>query len=100
MVMADAISRMVPGVLGNQESSMAESFEGNLLEYPQYSRPEEWNGRKVPPILLSGHHKNIEAWRRQQSILLTKKRRPDLLKKAELTEQEREWLKREIIEKN
>ncbi len=93
MVMADAISRMVPGVLGNQESSMAESFEGNLLEYPQYSRPEEWNGRKVPPILLSGHHKNIEAWRRQQSILLTKKRRPDLLKKAELTEQEREWLK-------
>ena len=92
MVMADAISRMVPGVLGNEESGMAESFEGNLLEYPQYSRPEEWNGRKVPPILLSGHHKNIEAWRRQQSILLTQKRRPDLLEKAELTEQEREWL--------
>ena len=71
MVMVDAISRMVPGVLGNQESGSFESFEGNLLEYPQYSRPEEWNGRKVPPILLSGHHKNIEAWRRQQSILLT-----------------------------
>ncbi len=85
MVMADAISRMVPGVLGNEESGMAESFEGNLLEYPQYSRPEEWNGRKVPPILLSGHHKNIEAWRRQQSILLTQKRRPDLLERAELT---------------
>ncbi len=92
MVMADAISRMVPGVLGNEESGMAESFEGNLLEYPQYSRPEEWNGRKVPPILLSGHHKNIEAWRRQQSILLTQKRRPDLLERAELTAQEREWL--------
>ena len=61
MVMVDAISRMVPGVLGNQESGSFESFEGNLLEYPQYSRPEEWNGRKVPPILLSGHLKNIEA---------------------------------------
>lgn len=93
MVMVDAISRMVPGVLGNEESGSSESFEGNLLEYPQYSRPEEWNGRKVPPILLSGHHKNIEQWRRRQSILLTKERRPDLLEKAELTEEERNWLK-------
>lgn len=93
MVMVDAISRMVPGVLGNEESGSSESFEGNLLEYPQYSRPEEWNGRKVPPILLSGHHKNIEQWRRQQSILLTRERRPDLLEKAELTEEERNWLK-------
>ena len=92
MVMVDAISRMVPGVLGNEESGSSESFEGNLLEYPQYSRPEEWNGRKVPPILLSGHHKNIEQWRRQQAILLTKRRRPDLLEKAELTEEERNWL--------
>ncbi len=93
MVMVDAISRMVPGVLGNEESGSSESFEGNLLEYPQYSRPEEWNGRKVPPILLSGHHKNIEQWRRQQAILLTKRRRPDLLEKAELTEEERKWMK-------
>lgn len=93
MVMVDAISRMVPGVLGNQESGSFESFEGNLLEYPQYSRPEEWNGRKVPPILLSGHHKNIEAWRRQQSILLTQQRRPDLLEQADLTEEEWDWLK-------
>ncbi|MCI9493570.1 MAG: tRNA (guanosine(37)-N1)-methyltransferase TrmD [Lachnospiraceae bacterium] len=93
MVMVDAISRMVPGVLGNQESGSFESFEGNLLEYPQYSRPEEWNGRKVPPILLSGHHKNIEAWRRQQSILLTQQRRPDLLEQADLTEEEWGWLK-------
>ncbi len=93
MVMVDAISRMVPGVLGNEESGSSESFEGNLLEYPQYSRPEEWNGRKVPPILLSGHHKNIEQWRRRQSILLTRERRPDLLEKAELTEEERNWLK-------
>ena len=58
MVMVDAVSRMVPGVLGNEESGSFESFEGNLLEYPQYSRPEEWNGRRVPPVLLSGHHKN------------------------------------------
>lgn len=93
MVMVDAVSRMVPGVLGNEESGSFESFEGNLLEYPQYSRPEEWNGRKVPPVLLSGHHKNIEQWRRQQSILLTGRRRPDLLEKAELTEEERNWLK-------
>lgn len=93
MVMIDAIARMIPGVLGNGASAQSESFEGNLLEYPQYSRPEEWRGRKVPPVLLSGHHKNIEAWRRQQSILMTKKYRPDLLKGAELTEREQNWLK-------
>lgn len=93
MVIVDAISRMVPGVLSNEESGMAESFVGNLLEYPQYSRPEEWRGKKVPAILLSGHHKNVEAWRRQQSILRTKERRPDLLEGAQLTRQEQEWLK-------
>ena len=92
MVMVDAIARMVPGVLGNESSGSTESFEGGLLEYPQYSRPEEWNGKKVPPILLSGHHKKIEAWRRQQSVLLTRVRRPDLLAQAELSPQEREWL--------
>lgn len=92
MVMVDAISRMVPGVLSNEDSGSAESFEGNLLEYPQYSRPEEWMGKKVPPVLLSGHHKNIETWRRQQSILRTKERRPDLLEGAALTRQEQEWL--------
>lgn len=64
MVMMDSISRMVPGVLSNQESGETESFAENLLEYPQYSRPEEWHGQKVPPVLLSGHHANIEAWRR------------------------------------
>lgn len=78
MVMIDAISRMVPGVLSNEESGSAESFEDCLLEYPQYSRPEEWMGKKVPQILLSGHHKNIEAWRREQSKMRTKERRPDL----------------------
>ncbi|MDD7454240.1 MAG: tRNA (guanosine(37)-N1)-methyltransferase TrmD [Blautia obeum] len=97
MVMIDSISRMVPGVLSNQESGETESFAGNLLEYPQYSRPEEWHGQKVPPVLLSGHHANIEAWRREQSILRTAKRRPDLLKKADLTNKEwsqvRQWKK-------
>ena len=97
MVMMDSISRMVPGVLSNHESGETESFAGNLLEYPQYSRPEEWHGQKVPPVLLSGHHANIEAWRREQSILRTAKRRPDLLKKADLTNKEwsqiRQWKK-------
>ena len=97
MVMMDSISRMVPGVLSNQESGETESFAGNLLEYPQYSRPEEWHGQKVPPVLLSGHHANIEAWRREQSVLRTAKRRPDLLKKADLTNKEwsqvRQWKK-------
>ena len=97
MVMMDSISRMVPGVLSNQESGETESFAENLLGYPQYSRPEEWHGQKVPPVLLSGHHANIEAWRREQSILRTAKRRPDLLKKADLTNKEwsqvRQWKK-------
>ena len=97
MVMMDSISRMVPGVVSNQESGETESFAGNLLEYPQYSRPEEWHGQKVPPVLLSGHHANIEAWRREQSVLRTAKRRPDLLKKADLTNKEwsqvRQWKK-------
>ena len=97
MVMMDSISRMVPGVLSNQESGETESFAENLLEYPQYSRPEEWHGQKVPPVLLSGHHANIEAWSLEKSILRTAKRRPDLLKKADLTNKEwsqvRQWKK-------
>ena len=78
MVMIDAISRLVPGVLNNDESAMTESFNNNLLEYPQYSRPEEWMGKKVPPILLSGDHKKVDEWRLEQSIIRTKERRPDL----------------------
>ena len=81
MVMIDAISRMVPGVLSNTESKDTESFENCLLEHPQYSRPEEWHGKKVPEVLLSGHHKNIEKWRLEQSIERTKERRPDLHEK-------------------
>lgn len=78
MVLVDAISRMVPGVLSNQESGQAESFEDGLLEYPQYSRPEEWMGKKVPEVLLSGHHKKIEAWKKEQAEKRTIERRPDL----------------------
>lgn len=89
MVMMDAISRMVPGVLTNDSSKEMESHEGNLLEYPQYTRPAIFHEKEVPDILLSGHHANIEKWRREQSIERTKKYRPDLLKKAELTEEEK-----------
>lgn len=88
MVMMDSISRMVPGVLNNQESGETESFAGNLLEYPQYSRPEEWHGKKVPEVLMSGHHGNVDKWRREQSIIRTVKWRPDLLKGADLTNKE------------
>ena len=94
MVMVDAISRMVPGVLHNDVSTEFESFQDNLLEYPQYSRPEEWHGKKVPSVLLSGHHANIEKWRREQSILRTWKNRPDLLEKSILTEAEKEFIKK------
>ncbi len=89
MVMVDAISRMAPGVLTNEASGCFESFEGNLLEYPQYSRPASWNGKEAPSVLLSGDHEKIERWRREQSILRTKKYRPDLLKRADLTIQEK-----------
>lgn len=89
MVLTDAISRMVPGVLSNQESGSTESFEGSLLEYPQYSRPEVWNGKTVPSILLSGDHAKVDAWRREQSIRRTMERRPDLMEHAELTPKER-----------
>jgi len=99
MVMMDSISRMVPGVLHNDVSAEFESFQDNLLEYPQYSRPEEWHGKKVPPVLLSGHHANIEKWRREQSILRTYERRPDLLEKSSLTWKEKKWLEETVKEK-
>ena len=83
MVMIDCISRLIPGVLHNDESAQTESFTDDLLEHPQYSRPEVFEGMEVPPVLLSGHHKNIETWRRQQSLLRTLKYRPDLLQKAQ-----------------
>lgn len=86
MVMIDAISRLVPGVLNNDVSAEFESFHDNLLEYPQYTRPETYNGKKVPEVLLSGHHGKIDEWRLQKSIERTKKFRPDLYE-IYLTEQ-------------
>lgn len=92
MVMIDCISRLVPGVLNNDVSAEIESFHDNLLEYPQYTRPEVYQGMRVPEVLLSGHHKNIETWRRQQSIKRTLERRPDLLEEANLSKKERQYL--------
>ena len=89
LVLMDAVSRLVPGVLNNAESACTESFSDSLLEYPQYTRPEEWNGKKVPPVLLSGNHKLLAEWYRRQSVIETAKRRPDLLEKAELSEEEK-----------
>lgn len=80
MVLVDAVSRLIPGVLGREESATFETFEKNLLEYPQYTRPEEYKGKRVPKILLSGDHKKITDWRMKEAIKRTKKRRPDLLK--------------------
>ena len=98
MVMIDAISRLIPGVLHNDTSAEFESFQYNLLEYPQYTRPVEWHGKRVPEVLMSGHHVNIEKWRREQSIIRTAERRPDLLAKAELTQKEKELAKKYLQE--
>ncbi len=94
MVMIDAISRLVPGVLSNKASAEFETFHDNLLEYPQYTRPETFMEQSVPKVLLSGHHRKIEEWRRQQSLIRTAKRRPDLLKKAKLSEDDKKVLKK------
>lgn len=94
MIVIDATSRMIEGVLDSSETMEIESHYNGLLEYPQYTRPVEFMGRRVPEILLSGHHAKIEAWRREQSLIRTKLKRPDLIKKAELTDCEREMLKK------
>ncbi|MCD8083367.1 MAG: tRNA (guanosine(37)-N1)-methyltransferase TrmD [Clostridiales bacterium] len=93
MVMIDCISRLIPGVLGSDLSAEIESFHDNLLEYPQYTRPEVYEGMRVPEVLLSGHHKRIEEWRRRESIRRTLERRPDLLAQANLSRKEQEYLK-------
>lgn len=100
MVMIDAVSRMVGGVLSNEESADFESFEDGLLEYPQYTRPQEFRGRVVPEIMLSGHHKNIEKWRRKESIRRTILRRPDLLEKAVLGKEDLKLLNEVRQEEN
>ncbi|MEF9944985.1 MAG: tRNA (guanosine(37)-N1)-methyltransferase TrmD [Lachnospiraceae bacterium] len=95
MVMVDTIARLVPGVLHNDVSAEFESFQDHLLEYPQYTRPETWHEKKVPEVLLSGHHANIEKWRREQSLYRTREYRPDLLEQAKLTKKEIEWLEKQ-----
>lgn len=97
MVMIDAISRMVPGVLKNEESGVTESFHENLLEYPQYTRPEVWHGKRVPEVLLSGDHAKVDLWRRQRSEERTRLHRPDLYEKYDLEGRALEYLKRDKI---
>lgn len=92
LILSDSIARMIDGVLPNDEAKELESHYSGLLEYPQYTRPPEWHGRKVPDILLSGHHGNIDKWRREKSLERTLERRPDMLKSAELTKKDREYL--------
>ncbi len=99
MVMIDAISRLVPGVLNNETSAEFESLQDNLLEYPQYTRPEVFMEKEVPKVLLSGHHAKIEQWRREQSIIRTANNRPDLLERATLSKKEQAFLS-DYLDKN
>jgi tRNA (guanine37-N1)-methyltransferase len=92
MVLVDAVCRAIPGVLSNEESYSDESHKNGLLEYPQYTRPYDFMGMKVPDILLSGHHANIEKWRRLQSLKRTRDKRPDLFAKLELSEEDKKLL--------
>lgn len=92
LILADSISRMLDGVLSNDECFEEESHYNSLLEYPQYTHPAVWNGREVPEILLSGHHQNVDKWRRKQSIKRTYERRPDMLENAELTKKDLKYI--------
>jgi len=94
LVLIDAVSRLIPGVLGNEESIVSESFSSGLLEYPQYTRPAEYKGWKVPDVLVSGNHAEIELWRKNESLQRTYKRRPDLLAKINLSPQEKKNLEK------
>lgn len=99
LVLADAVCRLVPGVLADEECFEEESHYSGLLEYPHYTRPADWRGRQTPEVLLSGHHGNISKWRRQQAILRTAKVRPDMLEKVELTDEEKRFLGENLQEK-
>jgi len=94
MTVIDSVVRLLPGVLGNENSAVTDSFSTGLLEYPHYTRPAVFRDYAVPDVLLSGHHANVAAWRREQSLLRTLQRRPELLEQAELSKKEREWLRR------
>jgi tRNA (guanine37-N1)-methyltransferase len=93
MVVIDAVTRLLPGVLGKEESHLQDSFSTGFLEHPQYTRPADFRGMKVPDVLMSGNHKNIEEWRKKESLKRTYERRPDLLEHIELTKEEENWLK-------
>ena len=92
LILADSISRMLDGVLSNDECFEEESHYNSLLEYPQYTHPAMWNGREVPEVLLSGHHQNVDKWRRKQSIKRTYERRPDMLENAELSKEDLKYI--------
>ena len=94
LAIIDSVARFLPGVLGNEASAQEDSFNQGLLEYPQYTRPREFRGQSVPDILLSGDHQKIAKWRREQALRVTKERRPDLLQKADLTEEDKTFLNR------
>lgn len=94
LVLTDAVARMVDGVLSNEECFTEESHFNGLLEYPQYTRPAQWQGREVPEVLMSGHHANIEKFKREQSLINTFKKRPELLKNAELSESDKDFIKK------
>ncbi|SFI53801.1 tRNA (guanine37-N1)-methyltransferase [Paenibacillus sp. UNC496MF] len=100
MVVIDSIVRLLPGALGNENSAVTDSFSTGLLEHPHYTRPAVFRGWEVPEVLTSGHHANVETWRRQQSILRTLERRPELLETAELSKKERLWLAERIKERD
>lgn len=92
LIVADAVARMIPGVLSSDECFTEESHYSSLLEYPQYTRPFEWRGRQVPEVLVTGHHANVERWRRERALERTAKRRPDMLEKARLTAKDIKFL--------
>ena len=97
LVVVDAVVRLIPGVLGSQDSARSDSHSNGLLEYPQYTRPRVYRGWAVPSVLLSGNHGEIAQWRRRQAILRTATRRPDLLKKVNLCDEERKWISENLL---
>lgn len=92
MAIIDAVSRLIPGVLAAESSYENESHYSGLLEYPQYTRPKSWHGKEIPEVLISGHHANVEKWKREQSLINTFEKRPDMLEKTELTEADKRFL--------
>ena len=92
LIVADSVSRMLPGVLSDDECFEEESHFNSLLEYPQYTHPSEWHGKTVPDVLLSGHHQNVDKWRRERSLERTYYRRPDMLENADLTKNDKKFI--------